>query len=389
MRLSAILAVVLVASALGPPVFAAQPPQEDPTLPRPVKGQAPQYYIELANVHIAYRLWGSAETLYLRALELEQDKARKERLSFQLFGRIYRRAGWWDKAQKEILRTISLVEKDNIAQKRKYRIDRALALREGGKTDEYIRELELVVRMSGTEDEKRRSLRSLHLALKESGKLQPKLDEYEAWVKKNPKDEITLRLLAEIYWGNGLLDLPGKAIEKYERIRALNPDDVNACEHLARLFETTGQKDKAVKLYEGLMKLNAKRRSYYFIDGVAVVLTKADKNEAVAWCKRMWKAYPKDGGIPVKIGDIYDELREYAQAADYYQKALVLMDRYTEKLSIYFRLIDAQLNARLYPAAEKSCRDALKLEIRSFVLRKKLKLLLNRALDGQGKPKEE
>ena len=124
------------------PASGAGKPEADPSLPRPAKGQPLEYYRSLAHVHATYRLFEAAAALQLRAIELAADKAKKERLSFELFDRIYCRAKEWDKAAAEILRTIRLVEKGNTVQERKYRIDRARVLEEAGRTEEYIRELE-------------------------------------------------------------------------------------------------------------------------------------------------------------------------------------------------------------------------------------------------------
>ncbi|GAG31249.1 unnamed protein product, partial [marine sediment metagenome] len=63
--------------------------------------------------------------------------------------------------------------------------------------------------------------------------------------------------------------------------------------------------------------------------------------------------------------------------------------QYTEKLGVYFRLIDCQTASRQYAEAEKSCRSALKLGIRTLGLRNRLKELLNKTLDLQGKPREK
>ena len=236
MKPTVLAALALAALLPAVPAPGAGKPEEDPTLPRPPKGQPLEYYRSLAHVHATYRLFEAAAELQLRAIELAEDKANKERLSLELFDRIYCRAKQWDKAAAEILRTIRLVEKGNTVQERKYRMARARVLAEAGRMDEYIRELERVAQLSVTGEAKERALLSLHMALKKLDKLQAKIDEYEAAVKRDPKDELTLRILAGIYHGSGLLNLPGRAIRKYEQIRAFRPDDIAACKLLAELY---------------------------------------------------------------------------------------------------------------------------------------------------------
>jgi len=368
--------VLLVPAA---PVIAAGKAEEDPTLPRPAKGQSPEYYSQLARVHAAFRLYESAEKLQLRALELEKNRAKKERLSYELFERIYCRAGQWDKAAQEILRTMTLAAEGNIAQKRTYHIDRARVLKEAGRTEQYITELENVAKISQTEEERKRSLQALHQALKTLKKLGPKITQYEAAVKKNPKDEITLRILADIYAGSGLLNLPGRAIEKYEQIRTFKPNDVSACEHLAGLYSATAKKDKAVEMFELLMKFDQRRFESYFVPAAALLLSKG-RDQAVAWCEKIRGQYPRQHIVPVKIGNIYGEQGDHAKAVPYYEKAVPLIPGNLEKLSVYIRLIESQMSVRQYAAAEKNCRQAMLLATRSPSQRRRLGRLLEEAV---------
>ena len=264
----------------------AQVKVEDETLPRPLKGQPPDYYLALAKVHAAFKHFKTAETLQLKALETETNRAKKETISFDLVGQIYLRARWWDKAAAELLRTIRLADKQNVAQLRKYHTDRALALAEAGRVEERIKELEIIVGLSADKDQERRARRQLHMILKRHGKLQEKIDTYEAAARKDPKDKATLRLLAEIYYGNGLLNLPGKAIQKYQQIRKIDPDDIGACEHLARLYVKAEQRDRALVLYERLMALDAKRFEMYLNEAVSH-MRREDDEKVIAWMKKI------------------------------------------------------------------------------------------------------
>ena len=372
----------------GPVTAAAKVEEEDPALPRPLKGQSAEYYSALANVHVAFNKFKHAETLQLKAIETETDRARKERLSFELYERIYVRAGWWDKAANEILRTIKLADPRNVSQVRRYHIDRARVLQEAGRADERIDELAVVAQLAASDLARERSLKNLHAALKKHKKLDAKIAEYEAAVKKNPQDEVTLLILAHIYHGSGLKNMPGKAIEIYKQIRAFKPDNVKACEQLARLYADSGQRDEALAIYEHLLKVNRKRGQGYLYSGVSVWLGKRDAKGAIAWCEKLAKAYPREAMFPIQIGNLHGNLGQHGDAAAAYKRAIPLLDRDVEKLSYYRRLIDSQVAAKQYAAAEKSCREALRLNIHSATLRKALKDALNRALELQGKQKE-
>ena len=386
------LAVLSVCSGtLGAEAGGAGPGAErgDPTLPLPLKGQPAGYYSALAKVHTTYGLYKEAEVLQQKAIELENGRAKKERLSYELYDLIYCKAGWWDKAAEEIVRTMSLAEPGNAVQMRKYHMDRARALNEAGRPDEYIVELETLVQLSADEDERERALRTLHQALERLGKLEPKIEQYEAAVRKNPKDVTTLRILAGLYYGSGLLNQPAKAIEKIEQIRQAEPKDVNAAEQLARLYVSTKRAAKAVAVYEDLMDLNERRFEGYFTDAIAIIRPGGKDAEAIAWCEKIAKKYPKKPEILVRIGNIHNERGELAKAAEQYQKAIALLERPIDKLPMYFRLIECQLGARKYAEAEQSCREAKKLDIRVESMSKRLQDLLDRSLQGQGKPRQE
>lgn len=364
---------------------AAQAKVEDATLPRPLKGQPAEYYSALANVHASFRHFKTAEKLQLKALEVETNRGKKEKISFELVDRIYSRARWWDKAAAELLRTISLVKKQDTAQLRKYHMDRALVLAEAGNSDEQIKELEIIVKLSHDEDERKRALHSLYTMLKRFKKLQQKTREYEAIVRKNPKDKETLRILAEIYQDRSLLKLPGKAILKYEQIRKLDPDDIDACQHLARLYVEAKQREKSLAMYERLMKLNPKRFDLYFAGAASQMSRQREEEQAIEWAKKVLEKHPRKSAVPLRIANLHFGRREYAEAAKYYNKAVALMGGHADKLAVYFRLIESQIAAKQYAEAEQTCIEAQKLRILSPTLRKKLRDLLMKARDLQGK----
>ncbi|MFH1732292.1 MAG: tetratricopeptide repeat protein [Planctomycetota bacterium] len=364
---------------------AAQAKVEDETLPRPLKGQPAEYYSALANVHAAFGHFETAEKLQLKALAAETNPAKKEKISFELVDRIYLRARWWDKAAAELLRTISLVNKQDAAQLRKYHMDRALVLAEAGNSDEQIKELEIIVKLSKDEGDRKQALHKLHTIMKRFKKLQRKAGEYEAIVRKNPQDKETLRILAEIYEDGSLLKLPGKAILKYEQIRKLDPDDIDACERLARLYVEAKQREKSLAMYERLMKLNPKRFDLYFADAVSQMSREREEEQAIEWAKKMFEKYPDKPAVPLRIANFHVGRREYAAAAEYHKKAIALMGGPADKLPVYFRLIESQIAAEQYAEAEQTCIEAQKLRILSPTLRKKLRDLLMKARDLQGK----
>ena len=363
----------------------AQANVEDETLPRPLKGQSAEYYSALAKVHATFKHFKMAATLQLKAIDTETNQAKKEALSFDLADQIYRRARMWDEAAAELLRTIRLADKRDAVQLRKYHMDRANALSKAGRAAEYIGELESIVGLSDDPVQKRRALQQLHTALKLGGRLDEKIAAYEAAVKKNPKDKATLRMLAKIYHGNGLRNLPGKAILKYQQIRKLDPDDVDACEHLARLYVGAQQHVRALALYERLMALDDKRFEMYLDEAVSHTLGKDDE-KVIAWTKKIFEKHPKRSVVPLRIARLYRNRRRHADAAKYYRKTIDLLGKNRSKLSVYFHLIDSQIAAKQYAAAEEACLEAAKLDIMSRSSRKRLLILLNKAREFQGKP---
>lgn len=362
------LAVFLLIVAAINTVSAAEGPAEDASLPRPLQDQPSRYYAALAQVHATFKLWDQAETLLKKAIDTEPNNAQKERLSFELVDQVYVPSKQWDKAADELARTIALVDEKSVARRRKYHLDRARMLSEAGpgRREEYVKELEAVAKTSQTEEERSRALAALHAALKRLQKLEPKIAEYEEAVSRNPNDEMTLRILAEIYSESGLLDtpLPGKAIEKYEQLHKLQPNDLNTCEQLAKLYRRTDQRAKAITMYERLLALNPARFESYLVEATSLLLAKADEDETAAWGEKIEGLYPRRPEVPLRMGSIYAGWRKHAKAAECYARALALVQADHERAPIYVRLIEAQIAAGEYAAAEKNCRDALKLDLR-------------------------
>ncbi len=358
---------LFVAVAAGA-AFGAEGPVEDESLPRPLRDQPARYYAALAQVHATFRLWEQAEALLKKAVETEPNNVQKERLSFELVDQVYVPSKQWDKAADELVRTIGLVDEKNIALRRKYHLDRARMLSEAGpgRREEYVKELEAVAQASQTEEERSRALATLHAALKRLQKLEPKIAQYEDAVSRNPEDEVTLRILAEIYSESGLLDtpLPGKAIEKYEQLHKLQPDDLNTCEQLAKLYRRTDQRAKAVAMYERLLSLNPGRMESYVVEATSLLLAKGGEDETAAWCEKIEGLYPRRPEVPLRMGSIYTGWRKHAKAAECYARALALVQPDHEKAPIYLRLIEARIAAGDYAEAERNCRDALKLDLR-------------------------
>ncbi len=358
---------LLVAVAVGV-ASAAEGTSEDESLPRPLRDQPSRYYAALAQVHATFKLWDQAEALLKKAIDIEPNNAQKERLSFELVDQVYVPSKQWDKAADELVRTIALVDEKNVARRRKYHLDRARMLSEAGpvRREEYVKELEAVAQTSQSEEERSRALAALHAALKRLQKLEPKIAEYEEAVSRNPNDEVTLRILAEIYSESGLLDtpLPGKAIEKYEQLHRLQPNDLNTCEQLAKLYRRTDQRAKAIAMYERLLSINPGRFESYLVEATSLLLSKGEEDAAVAWCEKIEGLYPRRHEVPLRLGSIYVGWGKHAKAAECYARALALVRADHEKDPIYVRLIEAQIAAAEYAAAEKSCRDALKLDLR-------------------------
>jgi tetratricopeptide (TPR) repeat protein len=228
----------------------------------------------------------------------------------------------------------------------------------------------------------------LHSALKRVKKLDEKIREYEAAARKNPKDEIPLRILARLY-ASQLYRRPARAIEKYELLRKLAPRDVEVREQLAQLYRDTSQRQEALAIYEELLELNPKRFRFYLIDASSMLMDGRDKDDALEWCGKVARAYPGEAAVPLRVANIQEERRRYAEAARAYKKAISLSKEYGEKLPLYARLVEAQMAARRYAEAETSCREALKLDIRSRAVREKFKRQLIEARRKQGKPAKE
>ena len=146
---------------------------------------------------------------------------------------------------------------------------------------------------------------------------------------------------------------------------------------------------KALAMYVLLLKVDPKRFESHFTGAVSLQQAKGVTDDAISWAAEIAKKYPRQPAVPVWIANTYSAEDKYAKAAEHYAKAIPLMKRYTDKLSLYFRLIDAQIRAKQYSEAEESCRAALSLKIQSAVVRRKLESLLRTATSLRDKSREK
>ncbi|HIA11623.1 MAG TPA: tetratricopeptide repeat protein [Flavobacteriales bacterium] len=183
--------------------------------------------------------------------------------------------------------------------------------------------------------------------------------ELEKLIAKNPKEVRFYGMLAELYQAN---NMPEKALETYERLKAEDPDDPHIHLSLSNYYRSIGDREKSyseLKLAFSNERLDINKKinillSYYSITQSFPELT----DQALTLCKLLVKTHPEEAKSHSMYGDFLYRENLIAESREEYRAALKLD---ANRFAIWQQLL--QINSQLndYDALLEESAKALEL----------------------------
>jgi tetratricopeptide (TPR) repeat protein len=164
----------------------------------------------------------------------------------------------------------------------------------------------------------------------QSGKLRDAVLEAEEAIKQNPKDINSRRVLGRIYTRmiggpnqSGVDEkMLAKAIEQYQKIVEQDPKDSDSWLTYGRLSKIAGNSVDAEKAYKKVLEYDPDSEDA--LTGLAMVYSDLGNSKAAADLLQKLASKNPSSRTLLALGSTYEQLREYALAAEAYKKALVV-----------------------------------------------------------------
>lgn len=174
-----------------------------------------------------------------------------------------------------------------------------------------------------------------------TGQIRTAVGEFEALVKQNPSDVNARRILAKFYTAR-LRDgqqtrinqeMMNAAIEQYTRVTELAPRDVDAWLMLGRLEQANQNSPNSEKAFKKALELDPENEDA--MTGLAMVFSGlGDTAGASAMLKRVAEKNPSLRTLTTLAGT-YEQMKEYALAAETYGRALEMNRENTDLKRAY------------------------------------------------------
>jgi tetratricopeptide (TPR) repeat protein len=164
----------------------------------------------------------------------------------------------------------------------------------------------------------------------QAGRLRDAVTDSEDAIKQNPADVNARRVLGRMYTrmigdsqqGKINQDMLKKAIEQYQKIAELQPDDVDSLLTLGRLHKVSQNSVEAEKAYKKILDIDPANEDA--LTGLAIVYADlGDSKRAAELLQRVSDKTPSVRTLTALAGQ-YEQLRDYALAAETLRKALEL-----------------------------------------------------------------
>ena len=183
--------------------------------------------------------------------------------------------------------------------------------------------------------------------------------ELEKLIEKNPKEVRFYGMLAELYQAN---NLPEKALETYEKLLAVEPDDPHIHLSLSNYYRSIGEREKSyieLKLAFSNKRLDINKKinillSYYSITQSYPELT----DQALTLCEMLVETHPLEAKSHSMYGDFLYRERLIEEARGQYRAALELDGN---RFVIWQQLLQIDSELKDYDALLEESTKALEL----------------------------
>jgi len=174
------------------------------------------------------------------------------------------------------------------------------------------------------------AIRGLAQNLLNDGQTDAALEQYKIIADANPEDAQTYLKIAEIERRNGKFDL---ALENLKKAESLVQDSIEVPYNIAAVYQAQGRYDEATKVLQDLLDKTEKKDNSY---------SPGEKNNRAVFLER--------------LGTIYREQQNYAQAVDTFRKMLTLGDE--NAVRGYQQIIDTYREAKQWQQATAVAKEA-------------------------------
>lgn len=202
----------------------------------------------------------------------------------------------------------------------------------------------------------------------QSGRVREAVTDAENSIKENPSDVTSRRILGRMYarmigdpQQNRIREeMVKKAIEQYQKISEVDPQDTDTLLMLGRLYKVSQNSVEAEKSYKKVLALDADNEDA--LTGLAVVYSDLGDNKAAADMLRKVSEKSPNARNLFQLANAYEQMREYSLAAQALRKAiglnppnvgdfkralaqdLLLADNLDEALATYTELVGEEPN---------------------------------------------
>ena len=146
-----------------------------------------------------------------------------------------------------------------------------------------------------------------------------------------------------------------EAFENARRWMKLYPQDADAHQTLASLYEQTQQWDLAILERQKVFELDPE--GYNQLRGIATIYAKkGEPEQALAYLERYAELFPDKHESWTELGDLYRTVGRFEEAKTYYKKALVTDP---DRMSIRTSIAGVERNLGNFDAALRQCNEAL------------------------------
>jgi tetratricopeptide (TPR) repeat protein len=315
----------------------------------------PRYMEELALVHWKYGWLKEAQEMFIEAAKATRDAAARSKLLVNA-GRVAADRRQWEESIRIFREAAEAVpdadgkaecmERIGYVYEKTKRLDEALAV--------YAEACRLPAGPA--------TLREIRHRIVDVERRRETLDAAVArWAEAaaaSPPDANAVELLCLVYMGPR--QDCGKAIEYMDRLAALRKLDSDEERRLAAACERAGKYERAVRIYEGLVRSGTAAESDFILERLALSLAALGRKEdALAAASRLTERHPTGVVAQRVAASVYARFGDVAGGAAYLQTCIARTEDAVRRAEIMLLLARFYRDARDYARAEEWTRKAM------------------------------